>query len=139
MSPAEGIAAILMGRGLLGGMSGWTPYVSKLGTNDNSVAILDQAGRGREVKIGIDYPAVQLIGRGDKAGNSYSVLYAKMEAISLVLHSIDQNPSEWTELVSCLVRGGITPLGNDANDRPQVSLNFNLITAPINSGNRDNY
>lgn len=136
MSPAEGIAAILTGAGTIIA-NGWSLRVGLLGSQDNCLVVIDQPGRTPEPTVSIDYPAVQIIGRGSKAATSYSTLFQKLTDVKTLLHAIAQNPTAFPELVSCLVRGGVTTLGNDDSDRPQMSLNFNLITAPAVSGNRD--
>lgn len=138
MSPAEGIYGILNAHNFFTG--GWTPFVGYFGAADNSLLMVNSGGRNPEVLVGIDYPNVQIIGRGNKATNSYSILYDKMKAAKLLLHAIMETPQKATafpELVSCLVRGDITQMGLDDNKRPLMSLNFQLITAPIDTGNRE--
>lgn len=137
MSPADGILAILVDAGIVS--TGWVGRVGALHTQanqDQSIAVLDNGGRGAEVKVAIDYPTVQVLIRGSKAAGGYSAGYAKAEAVLAALQGIDQNPSAYPNLVSCVVRGGITGIGRDENDRPLFSLNFNLITNPSDAGFR---
>lgn len=136
MSPAEGISAILEAAGLCGGVTGWASYVGQLGALDQAVCCFDHAGRGGEVKVAIDYPAVQIIVRGTKAQGGYSDAYAKAQEVFAALQGIDQNPTAYTNLVSCVARGQPTGMGRDENDRPMISLNFNLITNPDDDGYR---
>lgn len=140
MSPAEGIYGILNTLGFFAG--GWTGYVGALGSNDNSIAVLNSGGLSPEVLVAIDYPGIQLLGRGAKSGNSYDILYEKMKSAKLILHAIQEEPAQaaaYPELASCLVRGDITSLGKDENQRPLMSLNFQLITAPTDVGHRTVY
>lgn len=142
MSPAEGLHRILEADDFYVG--GWTPYVGNFGGADNSITFLNSGGRPPEVLVAIDYPNVQLIGRGNRSGNSYDILYNKMQAAKRKLHAIQETAGFKTyfpELVSCLVRGEIASLGLDDNQRPLLSLNFALITAPSDAdrGNRDLY
>lgn len=142
MSPAEGLHKILQATSFYTG--GWTPYVGNFGGADNSITFLNSGGRTPEVLVAIDYPNVQLIGRGNKSGNSYDILYNKLQAAKRILHAIQETTgykSHFPELVSCLVRGEIASLGLDDNQRPLLSLNFELITAPLDAdrGNRDLY
>lgn len=137
-SPAERIYNIMLANNIFQG--GWTGYVGMLGQNNNSIAAINTGGRSPEVLVAIDYPTVQILGRGAKSGNSYAVLRSKMEEVKLLLHAINENPAKATafpELVSCLVRGDITDMGVDDAQRPMMSLNFNLITSPTEVGNRD--
>lgn len=137
MSPADGIYAILEAHNFFQG--GWTPNVGILGDANNTIAVLNTGGRSPEVLTAIDYPTVQLLGRGAKSGNSYPILYAKMLEAKKLLHAINEDPAKTTafpELSSCLARGDITDLGADANQRPLMSLNFQLITSPADGGNR---
>lgn len=141
MSPAEQITRVLErpAFAFAGGPNNWVLTISRMGGKDNTITVYDQPGRGSEVGVAIDYPAIQLIARGSAAGGSYAALYAKMVEARDILHAIPEHPAEYPELVSCVVRGGIAPLGNDDNDRPRLSLNFNLITSPAAVGNREQY
>lgn len=142
MSPSEGLYNILQAQSFFTG--GWTPYVGNFGAADNSITFVDSGGRAPEVLVAIDYPNVQLIGRGNKAGNSYAILHNKLQIAKRILHAIQETQgfkTHFPELVSCLVRGEIASLGLDDNQRPLLSLNFELITAPLDAdrGNRDLY
>lgn len=139
MSPAEGIYNILAAANFFTG--GWTPYVGLMGESANCIACLNTGGASGEVMVAIDYPTVQLLGRGAKSGNSFDILYEKMKAAKLLLHGITETSGAdaYPELVSCIVRGDIAQLGQDENQRPLMSLNFQLITAPADVGNRTVY
>lgn len=140
MSPAEGLYRILEAKGFFTG--GWNPQVGIFSDENNTLAFMDTGGMTPEVLVAIDYPTVQLLGRGNKANNSYSILYEKMKGAKKILHAISQTDSDlitnFPILCSCLVRGEIVPLGQDQNQRPIMSLNFQLITNPtgLEVGNR---
>jgi Bacteriophage minor capsid protein len=139
MSPADGIRAILEAAGICGGATTWDSRTGALHTSqDRCVAVLDSGGRGSEVKIAIDYPTVQILVRADKNAGGYVAGYDKARECFIALQAINQNPAQFVNLTSCVVRGGITPVGRDDNDRPVFSLNFNLIvTIPGTEGYRD--
>lgn len=139
MSPADGIRAILEDLGICGGTSGWGSRTGALHSSmDQCVAVLDSGGRGSEVKIAIDYPTVQVLVRASKNAGGYTAGYDKTRECFVALQAIDQNPAQFVTLTSCVVRGGIIPLGRDDSDRPVFSLNFNLIvTIPGTEGYRD--
>lgn len=132
-SPAVGISSILEAANIIGGASGWLSKVGAFGEEDgNMIVVKDSGGRSPEAPIAANYPTIQIMGRC----KVYTVGYQKMFDIFNALHMIPQNPSAYLELVSCLVRGDIVPLGQDDKQRFQFSLNFNLITAPVDTGYR---
>src|SRR5690349_13147824 len=129
MSPAEGLEAILAAAGIIGGATGWEGRLGGLGTDGKQIAFIDSGGRPGEVKVAIDYPTVQLLVRGSKAAGGYSEAHAKAKAAYEALIGIPTPNGTWSELVSCTARGYINWLGRDDQDRPQFSLNFQLIIA----------
>lgn len=137
-SPAEGLKAIATTAGLIGGITGWTGNVGGLSTSTTAkeVSFLDSGGRAGEVKVAIDYPTVQVLVRGSKAAGGYSEAYQKAQAVYDALVGITTPNGIWARLVSCVPRGFINWLGRDDQDRPQFSLNFQLITTPESQGNR---
>lgn len=137
MSPAEGIQAILKARASFLGPQKWGLRVSDLGTADNVVAVIDSGGRGAEVGVGINYPSVQVLGRGDASALSYPTLYRVMEEVFNLLQAVPTPEPLYPELTSCMVVGGITPMGRDDSKRPLMSLNFQLITTPADPGYRE--
>lgn len=136
MSPAEGIHAILSAASIIEGASGWAGKIGNLTEADLTVSILDRPGKQPEAVNGTDYPGIQVMVRGGRAADAYSTAYAKAREIYNALHVIPQNPAPYAELTSCLARTDIAPLGNDKNDRPMFSLNFDLIVTPANPGYR---
>jgi hypothetical protein len=135
-SPAEGIKDVLVSGALIGGASGWGARVGELSDKAPVVAVFDSGGRPGEVRIKIEYPSVQVIVRGEAGQGGYSAAYDKAEKIHAYLQGIDQNPAAFARLTSCVAIGFINWLGRDESDRPQFSLNFQLITEPITAGNR---
>lgn len=136
MSPAEGIAAILEGRAIIGGSTGFAPRIGGFFGEGAQVACLDSGGRGGEVKVAIDYPSVQVLVKGPQGQGGYTAGYAKAQQIYDTLQGISQNPAEFPRLVSCVARGYINALGKDENGHPRFSINWQLIVTPAAEGNR---
>lgn len=133
--PAKGIKDILTAAGIFSG--GWTGTLGKLVDQDNSIAILDTGGRSSEPRLALDYPSVQVFILGSKVvATGYPDAYAKAIAIKNALLGIPSAPTQYPELTMCNQLGEINPLGYNENDRPQLSLNFQLITEPVPSGYR---
>lgn len=135
-SPAVGIHAILKAGNFFGGDTGWDGKIGELGDNAPCLAVYDSGGRAGEVLIPIEYPTIQVMVRGAAGTGGYAAAYDKAEKIHAYLQGIPQNPTEMARLTSCVAIGFITWLGRDESDRPQFSLNFQLITEPVTAGNR---
>lgn len=134
MNVARGISDILTSLQLVGGASSWKVYLEELGIQPQSVAVINRAGKGKEINVNIDYPAVQILVRGNV--NDFEGPLNKAGEIDRALHNIPQNPVSFPELVSCINFGNILPLGKDEEERPVYSINFNLITEPADPGHR---
>lgn len=139
-SPAEGIIEIMVGAnlGVLGpGLTTdpWPIFEGQFSeTRDQCIMVRDVGGRPPEVKVAIDYPAVQVNVRGDEEG--YMAAREKAQEIFVALHAIDSSPTPYPELTSCL---GLQPvfLGYDASKRPVWAVNFNCIVSKDPEGYRD--
>lgn len=135
-SPAEGIHAILQAASFFGGATGWVGKIGELGHDAPCIAVFDSGGGAGEVLIPIEYPSIQILLRGAAGQGGYAATYDRAEKIHAYLQGIPQNPLEMSRLTSCVAIGFINWLGRDSNDRPQFSLNFQLITEPVTIGNR---
>lgn len=136
MTPAQGIEAILIAEGVLGGVTGWTSTVGGLVDTGKNVTLIDSGGRGGEVKVAIDYPSVQAIVQGSKTAGGYVEAYAKAMEVYTALQGIPTPHADWPKLTSCVALNMPVWMGRDDRDRPRFSLNFRLITTPENEGNR---
>ena len=136
-SPAEGIKAIIEAApSFVGGATGWAPKIGGMSGEVPCVAFIDSGGRSGEVLIQIEYPTVQILVRGSPGQGGYTASYDKAEKIHAYLQGIPQNPPEMPRLTSCVAIGFVNWLGRDESDRPQWSVNFQLITEPVTAGNR---
>jgi hypothetical protein len=137
MSPTEGIIDILVaaGVGVIAPGNPWPIFEGQLGSADRCILVREPGGRTPEVRIAVNYPTIQVLVRGAKA--DYAVTRDKAEEVFLALQAIPSSPAQWAELTSCIAVGGITYVGQDVNERPQWSLNFNLIVSNDPEGYRD--
>jgi hypothetical protein len=136
MRPSAGIEAILTASEVAGTVA-WPIAISRyMSTPDQQVAIVDLPGRTPEVLIAQNYPGIQILVRGSKKGDGYATAWDEANAIFDVLQAIPIPCAEYPELGSCVARAGIVSIGYDELNRPQLSVNFDLITAPAVMGNR---
>lgn len=136
MTPADKLAAITENAGLIGGATAFKLSVGGFNGTAQEVTFIDSGGRAPEVKVAIDYPTVQVIVRGSKAGSGYTAAYAKAKEIFDLLQAIPTGPAQYPELASCIAVGFINWLGRDENSMPRFSLNWQLITSSAPIGNR---
>lgn len=140
MIPSEGFEAILINAGLAGpSIVGWPIFLSRFGEDpDSQIALIDLPGRRPEVLIAQDYPGLQVLVRGTKAATGYPDAMAKARAVFNLFQAIPTVPAnaQYPELVSCVSRHDVAPIGYDDQSRPILSMNFDLIVAPVVQGNR---
>lgn len=137
MRPSTGIADLLVAAGV-GVVAPGTPWPISEGdwvTADRNIMVREPGGRTPEVRIAINYPTIQVLVRGSKA--DYAITRDKAEEVFLALQAIPSAPAEFPDLTSCCAVGGVTWAGRDVNERPQWSLNFNLIVSKPPEGHRD--
>lgn len=141
MSPAEGLHT-LVNAATLPALASFALRIGRLtdgaGSSHRELVFIDHPGSPPETIVGVDYPSVQIMVRGAKSMVGYQEAYLAIKTVTNFLHLLDTTipPILYPELVSCLASTGIAPLGNDAQDRPQFSTNFRLITQPADPGNR---
>ena len=128
LSPASEVRDLLVAASLVQEASGtdWFVSVSKLrDTPDKHVAIYDYGGASPGVKWNIDNPSVQV--RVRTGANDYDGGYAKCLAIKNALlgfESADVNGERW---VSVSMTSDINFLHRDSQDRPEWTLNFEIL------------
>lgn len=104
--------------------------VGEFATTDKCLAFYDTGGTPPSPNLLLDFPSIQVIGRGDASATSYPDTYHLMATLKNKLLGIDGQPAAFPELTSCTIRGDITHMGKDSNGRHMFSLNFQLITEP---------
>lgn len=132
-SPSKGLLDIL--KAVTGLTTDWDFHVGRLTPDpDRQVVLRHSGGPAGEVKVAIDYPGVQILARGARGEYeaAYQILVSVKEA--LVAHP---GAAEYPEMTSITARGDIVDVGYDDKDRPQFSLNLQLIVTYDTSGYRD--
>lgn len=139
MSIASEVVELLVGAGvgsLAPSSDPWPIYEGQFPESvDQCLVVRDTGGKPPEVKIAINYPAIQVLVRSDAAG--YEATKTKIHDVFVALHAIDASTTSFPELTSCLASSEPTFVGYDANKRPVWSANFNCITSTAPEGYRD--
>ena len=135
LSPAKGIVDVIAAAvpdittGWDFSVGGWTE------TPDAQITVIDRGGLTAEPNVAVDYPSVQILGRGSSAPGGYEALYAEMVKVRNVLLGISK-PTAWPQLTQVNQVGHIAQVGKDDKGRPQLSLNLRLILSFDSSGLR---
>jgi len=127
-SPSEGIKDLMVtgGVGSFGSETGWAIRISRQKDKpDSLVTIYDTAGLVPEPGLDINRPGIQLLVRGDQ--NGYKATYAKCEEIRDLLLGLPSQTINGDLWASVVMTSDIIFLGYDEKDRPEFSLNFQLI------------
>jgi hypothetical protein len=129
--PSEGVRDILVENSIgvfqpYARAGDWVIVISRVRDKPNKmIAIMDTGGRAPEPGLDINYYSVQIVVRGEPDG--YVDGFKKALAIKDVLlgrHSELRGGDVWA---SVTMPHDIIPIGYDDNERPEFSLNFNLI------------
>jgi Bacteriophage minor capsid protein len=129
--PSEGIKNILVENSIgvfqpNAVITDWVIVISRLRDLPNKmISILDAGGREPEPGLDINYPAIHIIVRGEPDG--YVDTYNKCLDIKDVLLGRKTEIRGGDTWASVTMPQDIIPLGYDENERPEFSLNFNLI------------
>lgn len=116
-----------------GKISGYSAVVGEFSATDKCLVFYDTGGLPPIPNLLVDYPSVQVIGRGDTSATAYPDTYNVLAVLKNKMLGIDGQPASFPELTSCTIRGDITHMGKDANGRQMFSLNFQLIAEPVAS------
>lgn len=128
---SEGIKDILVAAGV--GIfepdysgTGWCIAISRTRNEPNTfIAIYDHGGQAPEPGLDVDYPSIQIVVRGEPDG--YKNAMSKCRAIKDVLLGRPSETRSGDVWASITMPTDVIPLGYDDNERPEFSLNFNLI------------
>lgn len=102
-------------------------------TPDTCVAVYENAGNRPSFTMGsapwaIDRPLIQVICRSTRG--DYPAARDKAETIRALLGAVvDQNLSG-VNVMRIEVQGSVIPMGEDENQRPMVSVNFECMVRP---------
>lgn len=124
MALLDDILARLDAESVTGGATGWTAYTGFLpSTQNKAIGIFETGGDTPDMAMaGTNHPRpnFQIRIRGDK--RSYSVARAKAQAAIIALHRFAVNGQTFFASQSAPLS-----LGNDKNDRPNLTINFRVI------------
>ena len=139
MSPAQGIYNVLQAHqpDLTEGGIWHFAYGRLVESTKPMIVVRNTGGISGESVVAQDYPSVQLIGRGNKGSGESERLWNKMFQCKEALVGIPSRPQAWINLSSVTLRGDITDVGYDDQDRPMFTLNLQLIVWYETSGYRE--
>lgn len=118
--------------------SGWTIEIGVLTAQpDRVMMISDTGGEPSNPKFLLDFPTLQILVRGNASG--YLEAWAECKAVKDIMlgfSSASVNGDRW---VAVNLISDIAFIGRDDNQRPQFTVNFQLIVepqVPVGSTNR---
>lgn len=128
MALLDDIGTHLTTAGVVGGATGWVLSKGYMPpTPDQVLAVFETPGEPPEVGKGdatvYDYPGFQVRVRGAKFG--YSAARAKLQDVFDALHA--REPSGYVYVYAA--GSGPLPLGNDAQQRPELTQNYRAMAA----------
>jgi Bacteriophage minor capsid protein len=133
---SEGVAEILteLSIGVFQTGAASTDWVIAIGRHRDKpnrfIAVLDTGGLAPEPGLDINYPSVQIYVRGEPDG--YKDTHAKCREIKRALLGRLSETRGGDIWASISMPHDVHPIGVDANERPQFTLNFDLV---VHQGN----
>ena len=122
------------------GVNDWWIFISRLKDDVKHakvITIYDQLGEAPEPGLDIDRPGFQIVVRGETDG--YQDAAEKAAEIQRALLGLPRTETDTGDIIaSVYMSSGIAYMGVDANERPELSLNFQAIVHPILRGWRQN-
>jgi len=120
----DDVLATLDAQGVTGGATGWTAFASFLpDTTDKVVAVYETGGEAPLMAMqGANYPRPTFQVRVRGAVRDYQDTRTKAQEIYTALHRYSVNNQTFFA-----VQSGPLSIGNDANDRPNLTINFRVM------------
>lgn len=102
-------------------------------TPDTLIAVHESQGQFPDFTMGaaataVDKPAIQIICRATRS--DYPTARDKAETLRLYLGAVTQTTISGINILRIEPQGGVMPLGEDENQRPMVSVNFDCMVVP---------
>lgn len=120
--------AALGGIGAIGASSGWAISQGREPAEpDNTITIYDTGGTDPFVDAEMYEPTVQVRVRA----NSYVAAYAKIQEVAQALIVPTARDINDAHYVGIWQVGGVVSLGNDANNRTRLVVNFKMKRHPL--------
>ena len=100
-------------------------FISEMPTTpDNAVCIFDTGGYEPEANYTYERPTIQVRVRG--AGGGYLAAHEQAQAIRDELHALTNTTINGARYVAIWQEGDIISVGQDDNNRPNVTVNFRI-------------
>ncbi len=116
------------------GTSGWRLETGAMPkTPDRIIMLTDISGQDPNPKYLLDFPAAQIMIRGEVGG--YIATEAEGKAVQNILLGVDSQDIGGDRLVSITQNGGLGFIGRDENERPLFALNLAMIIEPATDPN----
>lgn len=102
-------------------------------TPDVCIAVYENAGNRPSMTMGsapwaIDRPLIQVICRGSRS--DYPSARDKAESIRALLGAVTDQTISGINIMRMESQGSVIPMGEDENQRPMVSINFECMVRP---------
>ena len=111
------------------GVSGWVLYSGIMPeTPDRAITVTDTGGTEPNPKWLLDFPAAQIMVRGNVG--DYVAVFTEANTIKNILLGLDSQDVGGDRWVSVLVGSDVTFIGFDDNQRPRWVLNLRFIIEP---------
>lgn len=130
-TPASVIKDLLVtaGVGVFAASTGWGIFLGKAPDTPNTVLVVtDSGGLTPNPKFLLDFPGVQVLGRGSPG--QYQEIYSKMQEVKNALLGLPSQTIGTDRWTSITMRSDISSLGYDPKNRLQMSVNFQIILEP---------
>lgn len=115
-------------------ISGWQLETGAMpATPDMIIMLSDTAGQDPNPKYLLDFPAAQIMVRGEVGG--YIATQAEAAAVKDILLGVDSQDIGGDRLVSITQNGDLGFIGRDENERPLFVLNLAMIIEPATNPN----
>jgi hypothetical protein len=127
---------VAAGLGVFGAQSGWAVAISRRpDTPDQIMTIYDSGSwRAPNPALLIDYPTINVNVRG--SAGDYAATYTKALAVRDLLLGLPAQTVGGTRYVSVTVRSDPYFLAYDEMNRPEFTINFDVIRTPASGTNR---
>jgi Bacteriophage minor capsid protein len=104
----------------------WVISISRMRDKPNKmICVYDSTSLAPEPGLDIDYPGIQIVVRGEPDG--YKDAFNKARRIKDALLGMPRTEINGDIWASVTMLGDILPLGYDDSERPEMSMNFQLI------------
>lgn len=124
-SVVDDVVDRLIAAGLIEGGTGWKGFVNEMPPEpDQIVGVFESGGGPPGTRLDMDRPTFQVRVRAAK--HDWPAARAKIKAIFASLHKFT-GALTGTYYVAIMAAGDVLPLGLDANNRPELTQNYEAL------------